>query len=167
MPPPRDAPRPRTGGHLRIAASGILLRSMNRNSLVGVVAFLVVAGIGTKLSNRQPDVQAQMAREVAAMKAKLPRIIDPMTTQTRVELGDHVIRIGYTVNATFETDEATSDAVKAGLRKQMCAQPEAVKVLGLGYSIDSTYDVPTPHGPGQFHLLMAPQDCSQVTVTRS
>ena len=139
---------------------------MSRN-IVGVLTFLAVAAIGTKLSNRTPDVHAQMEHEVAAMKAKLPRVIDQMTTQTRVELGNHVIRIGYTVNATFETDDATTGAVKDSLRTQMCAQPEAVKVLGLGYSIDSTYDVPTPHGPGQFHLLMTPQDCKQVTIRRS
>ena len=35
------------------------------------------------------------------------------------------------------------------------------------FSIDTTFDVKTPHGPGQFHLLVAPRDCPNVHVTTS
>lgn len=132
---------------------------MNLNK-TAVIGFIVVIGLGLGLIYRHGDPdRALMERSVAAIRAKLPRSVDSMTTQTGVELGDHVLRSTYQVSETFETDPETTAAIRKGILKQACDGADMRKVLGMGYALDNTYNVPTPHGPGQFKVLIKPGDC--------
>ncbi len=131
-----------------------------------VIALAVVLAANTvriKLAHRDPT--AHMDAQVAAMRARLPRKVDDWTTQTRVDVDGKIIRFGYSVSATFQTDPATTAAVQTGLLKEFCASPDAVELLTAGYTVENVYDVPTPHGPDQFKLTVHPDGCSRVIVT--
>jgi len=149
---------------LRIAARGAQPLAMNRNAVIAIVLAIASATIATKYANSHAGVRRKIEREVADIKRRLPIKIDETTTQTRAELVGDTLQGTYSLDMTFETDPATTAAMQDGLRKQICTMPESVKVLELNFSIDTTFDVKTPHGPGQFHLLVAPRDCPGVTV---
>ena len=140
---------------------------MNRNTLIAIVVAIATATVATKYSNSHAGVRRQLQREVADINKRLPIKLDDTVTQTRAELVGDVLQAGYSIDLTFETDPATTAAIQDALRKQICAMPETIKVLELNFSIDTTFDVKTPHGPGQFHLLVAPRDCPNVHVTTS
>ena len=149
---------------MRIAARGAQPLAMNRNAVIAIVLAIASATIATKYANSHAGVRRKIEREVADIKRRLPIKIDETTTQTRAELVGDTLQGTYSLDMTFETDPATTAAMQDGLRKQICTMPESVKVLELNFSIDTTFDVKTPHGPGQFHLLVAPRDCPGVTV---
>ena len=130
---------------------------MNLNARI-IIGFVVVIGLGLIYRHGDPD-RALMERSVTAIAAKLPRRVDDMTTQTGVELGDHVLKSTYQVSETFETDPETTAAIRKGILKQACDGADMRKVLAMGYALDNTYNVPTPHGPGQFKVLIKPGDC--------
>ncbi len=140
---------------------------MSRNAVIAIVLAIAAATIATKYANSHAGVRRQIEREVADIKRRLPIRIDGTTTQTRAELVGDTLQGTYALDLTFETDPATTAAIQDGLRKQICTMPESVKVLQLDFSIDTTFDVKTPHGPGQFHLLVTPRDCPGVAVKSS
>ena len=45
------------------------------------------------------------------------------------------------------------------LVKAACADEKFRTVIAKGYDFDNFVDVQTPHGPGQFHILIAAGDC--------
>ena len=93
--------------------------------------------------------------------------LDVTVMQTRAEMAGDVQQAEYAIDLTFETDPATTAAIQGALRKQICAIPETIKVRELNFSIDTTFDAKTPHGPGQFHLRVNPRDCPGLTVKTS
>ncbi len=123
-----------------------------------VVAVLVVP---RALKNVQKWSARQDLQRIVG-RLQLPHVLGPGTTETRAELGDQVLRTWYTLDATFATDDATKDAFAAMVKKTACADPAPREFLSRGYSLDRTYDVPTPDGRGQFHLVITPADCPGV-----
>ena len=93
--------------------------------------------------------------------------LDGTVMQTRAEMAGDVRQAEYAIDLTFETDPAATAAIPDALRKQICAIPETIEVLELKFSINTTFDAKTPHGPGQFHLRVNPRDCPGVTVKAS
>jgi len=134
-----------------------------RTVVLSLVFILVANTIRIKLEH--PDPTAHMDRQVAAMRTKLPRKVDDWTTQTSIDVAGKTIRFGYSVSATFQTDPATTAAVQTGLLKEFCGSADARQLLQAGYTVENVYDVPTPHGPGQFKLVVKPDGCSQPIVT--
>ena len=145
-----------------IAVRGIAFRSrMQKYALiaVAVVAALVVvpkAVRGFLKWHTHEDLQ------FAINQVRMPHVVSDTTTETRAELGDQVLHTWYTLNMTFENDEATRAAF-AVLAKDSACRDEAPRVfLSRGYSLDRTYTVPTPHGTDMFKVLITPADCPGV-----
>jgi hypothetical protein len=134
-----------------------------RTIVLSLVVILVANTLRIKLEHSDPT--AHMDAQVAVMRAKLPRKVDEWTTQTRADVDGKTIRFGYSVTATFQTDPATTAAVQNGLLKEFCGSADAVTLLQAGYTVENTYDVPTPHGPDQFKLVVKPDGCSHLIVT--
>ncbi len=133
--------------------------NLNKNVVILFVIAVPIA-IGLRLMYRLDDPdRALMERSVSAIAAKLPRTVDSMTTQTGVELGDHVLRSTYQINATYATDPETIAAFRKEALKQACAGPDMREILGMGYALDNVYNLPAPRGPGQFEVLIKPGDC--------
>ncbi len=133
--------------------------NLNKNIVILFVIAVPIA-IGLRLMYRHGDPdRALMERSVAAIRAKLPRTVDSMTTQTGVELGDHVLRSTYQINATYASDPETIAAFRKEALKQACAGPDMREILGMGYALDNVYNVLMPHGSGQFKVLIKPGDC--------
>ena len=86
-------------------------------------------------------------------------MLGPGETETRAELGDQVLRTWYRFDATIEDDDATRDQFKAMVQKTACKDRAPLEFLQRGYSLDRTYEFPTPRGQGQFHFLVTPADC--------
>ncbi len=131
---------------------------MNLNKSV-IIGFAIVIGFGLYMRLHHETDRALMERSVNEIRTKLPRTVDSMTTQTGVELGDHLLRSTYRVSETFQTDPETIAAIHKGVLKQACEGADTRKVLAMGYALDNIYDVPTPHGPDQFTVLIKPGDC--------
>ena len=140
---------------------------MNRNTVIAIVVAIAAGTVATKYTHSHAGVRRQLEREVKDIQKRLPIKLDDTVTQTRAEMAGDVLQTEYAIDLTFETDPATTTAIQDALRKQICAVPETIKVLELNFSIDTTFDVKTPHGPGQFHLRVNPRDCPGVTVKTS
>lgn len=134
-----------------------------RTIVISLVVIVLANTLRIKLEHSDPT--ANMNAQVAAMRKTLPRKVDEWTTQTRIDVDGKTIRFGYSVSATFQTDPATTAAVQNGLLKEFCGSADALKLLEAGYSVENVYDVPTPHGPDQFKLLVKPDGCSHLIVT--
>ena len=130
---------------------------MNKNYaiLIAVVVAIVVAGARM----RRPPDRKQIEKEIATLNATLPRNVDTITTQTRVELVDNTINSYYAVTQVMENDATVTETLRQGILKQLCAKPDARKALALGYSLNNVYAVRTPRGPDQISVLIKSTDC--------
>jgi hypothetical protein len=90
---------------------------------------------------------------------RLPHVLGPGQIETRAEVGDKVLRTWYTLDLNFSTDEDTRKAFLAMVKRVACTDSTPVEFLKRGYSLDRTYTVSTPHGPEDFHMVIAPADC--------
>ncbi len=125
-----------------------------------ILAIAIAAGAGVAyMKLGPPSERARVQRFVKELSGQLPRAMGPMVTMTRIELEDKTLKSWYAVDATFETDAATTAAVRQALLKQACADSKFRDILARGYAFDNFVDVNTPHGPGQFHILVASGDC--------
>jgi hypothetical protein len=134
-----------------------------RNIVLALVFILVANTVRIKLEHADPT--ARIDDQVAAMRKTLPRKVDEWTTQTSIAVTGKTIHFGYSVSATFQTDPATTAAVQGGLLKEFCGSADARQLLDAGFTVENTYDVPTPHGPDQFKLVVKPDGCSHLIVT--
>ena len=140
------------------------------NRIIGaIVALAVVLFVATKgvrwwheLSNRE-----LMQRSVQAYRAKLPRVVQDGIVETRMELVDRVVKTRYTVEPMFQTDPETTAVFAKAMKNSICSDAAAVEVFEMGYSFDRTYEVRTPHGPDEFHVVAMAADCPGVNVKKS
>lgn len=130
---------------------------MNKNYAVLIAVVVAVVVAGARL--RRPTDRQQIEKEIAALNATLPKNVDTITTQTRVELVDHTINSYYAVTQVMEPDATMTETLRQGILKQLCAKADARKVLALGYSLNNVYAVRTPRGPDQIVVLIKPADC--------
>ncbi len=129
---------------------------MNLNTRIAI-GFVVVIVLGLAMRTHPDNSRAVMERSVSAIAARLPIRVDAMTTQTGVELGDHLLRSTYRIDATYATDPETVAAFRAGVLKQACAGTDLREILAMGYALDNLYTM--PQGVGQFRVLIKPGDC--------
>ena len=134
----------------------ILARMTLKHTKIAI-GFAVVIVLGLALRTHQDNSRALMERSVSAIAARLPIRVDAMTTQTGVELGEHLLKSSYQIDATVATDPATAAAFRAGVLKQACAGADIRDILAMGYALDNVYTM--PQGNGQFRVLIEPGDC--------
>ena len=97
--------------------------------------------------------------ELSVRQWRLPHVLGEGQVLTRAQLGDRVLKTWYTLDMNFATDEDTRKAFLAMVKEAACKDSTPVEFLKHGYSLDRTYTVSTPHGPDEFRMVVAPDDC--------
>ena len=134
---------------------------MQKYALIAVAAVAALIVVPKALKGYQ-KWSTHEELQFAINQVRLPHVVSETTTETRAELGDQVLRTWYTLNLTFENDEATRAAFAVLAKNSACGDRAPRAFLSRGYSLDRTYEVPTPHGTDTFRVLITPADCPGV-----
>ena len=163
MPPGRGPVRcAALGDTARIAVRGIARHSSMHKYVLIAVAAVAVLVVAPKAARGFLKWRTHENLRFALDQVRMPHVVSDTTTETRAELGDQVLHTWYTLNLTFENDEATRAAFAVLAKDSACRDQAPREFLSRGYSLDRTYTVPTPHGTDTFKVLITPADCPGV-----
>jgi hypothetical protein len=132
---------------------------MKNSTVYAVIVGVVVVAVLVRARLAPLGEHATMAVAIAAVNSKLPKAIDEITTETRVELKDHTLTSYYTISRPMDNDATVTTALHDGVTKKVCANAETRKLLAKGYSLVNVYGVTTPHGPDRITVSIKATDC--------